>query len=52
MFKRFREEVGVGEDTKMDDLTTAISQEVVSEVLNNCKVKKQDMRKEGIRLRF
>ena len=42
LFKRFRQEVGVGEDARLDALTTAISKEVVSEVIRGCSPVKQD----------
>ncbi|MFQ6042628.1 MAG: LPP20 family lipoprotein [Candidatus Poribacteria bacterium] len=47
LFKRFREEAGVGEDSEMLALTTSASKAVVSETINGCKASKQDVKKEG-----
>jgi hypothetical protein len=47
MFKRFREEAGVGEDSDMLALTTSASKSVVSETINGCKASKQEVKKEG-----
>jgi hypothetical protein len=48
LFKRFREETGVGEESELLAQTTAVSKAVVSESLNGCKAKKQEVFKEGI----
>jgi len=47
MFKRFREEVGAGEDAELMAMSTAVSKEIVSEVLNSRKWAKQEILKEG-----
>jgi len=46
MLKRFREEIGAGEDAALLASTTAISQEVVSEVINGCRAVKKDVKQE------
>ena len=48
LFKRFREEVGAGEDSELLAQTTAASKAVVSETINGCKASKRDVKKEGI----
>ena len=48
MFKRFREEVGAGEDSELMAMSTAVSKEIVSEVLNSRKWAKQEILKEGV----
>ena len=47
LFKRFREEVGAGEDSELTAMTTAVSKEIVSELLTGAKPVKQDLSKEG-----
>ena len=47
LFKRFREEVGVGDDAELLAQTTAVSKEVVSEVISGSRTAKQDVRKES-----
>ena len=47
LFKRFREEVGVGEDAEMMAMTTAVSKEVISETLSGARVAQQEITKEG-----
>ena len=47
MFKRFREEVGAGEDAELIAQTTSASKAVVSETINGCKASKQEVKKEG-----
>lgn len=51
LFKRFREEIGAGEDAELMTMTTAVSKEVVSEVISGCRAAKQDVKKEGISYR-
>jgi len=48
LFKRFREEVGTEEDSELLAMTTAVSKEVVSEVLQGARTAKQDVKKESI----
>jgi hypothetical protein len=47
LFKRFREEVGVGEDAELASVTTIISKQVVSEVLSGARVAKRAVRPES-----
>jgi len=47
MFKRFREEVGAGEDAEYSSMSTAVSKEVYSEVLSGAKLSKQEILQEG-----
>jgi hypothetical protein len=47
LFKRFREETGVGEDAEFLAMETDVSKSVVSETLVGCKTKYQDVLKEG-----
>jgi hypothetical protein len=47
LFKRFREEIGLGEDAQINALTSAVSKAVVSESLKGARTARQDMRKEG-----
>ena len=47
MFKRFREEVGAGEDAELIAQTTSASKAIVSETINGCKASKQEVKKEG-----
>jgi hypothetical protein len=47
LFKRFREEVGLGEDAELLGMTTTVTKDVVSEVLRLAKVAKQEVTKEG-----
>ena len=48
LFKRFREEIGAEEDSELMAMTTAVSKEIVSEVINGCRTAKQNVTKEGI----
>lgn len=47
MFKRFREETGVGEDAEFLGMETDVSKSVVSETLVGCKTKYQEILREG-----
>ncbi len=47
LFKRFREEVGVGEDAEFLTQTTDVSKSVVSTTLNGTKVRKKEIVQEG-----
>lgn len=47
LFKRFREEVGVGEDAEFLSQTTDVSKSVVSTTLNGTKVRKKEIVQEG-----
>lgn len=47
MFKRFREETGVGEDAEFLSMETDVSKSIVSETLTGCKTKYQEILKEG-----
>lgn len=47
MFKRFREETGVGEDAEFLSMETDVSKSVVSETLVGCKARSQKVLKEG-----
>ena len=47
MFKRFREEVGVGEDADMMAMSTAVSKAIVSESLQRATTRQQEVRQEG-----
>ena len=47
MFKRFREEVGAGEDAELIAQTTSASKAIVSETISGCKASKQEVKKEG-----
>jgi hypothetical protein len=47
MFKRFREEVGVGEDADMMAMSTAVSKAIVSESLQRASTRQQEVRQEG-----
>ena len=51
LFKRFREEIGAEEDAELLAMTTAVSKEVVSEVIQGCRTAKQAIQKEGISYR-
>jgi len=51
MFKRFYEEIGVGEDAEMLDYAQRVSRSVVSEVLKDSRVVRQDYVKEGMSYR-
>lgn len=51
LFKRFREEVGAGEDTELLSSTKSISKSVASELLTMSTSAKRDIRKEGIHYR-
>ena len=47
LFKRFREETGVGEDAEFLSMETDVSKSVVSETLVGCKTKTQEILSEG-----
>lgn len=47
LFKRFREEVGAGEDSELLAMTTSASKAVVSETISGCKASKREVKKEG-----
>jgi len=47
MFKRFREDIGVGEDAELTAMATAVTKEVYSQVLSGAKPKRQEIQKEG-----
>lgn len=47
MFKRFREETGVGEDAEFLSMETDVSKSVVSETLVGCKARTQKILREG-----
>lgn len=47
LFKRFTEEVGIGEDSEIMAMTTVVSKDVVAESLKMAKTLKQDVRKES-----
>jgi len=47
MFKRFREETGVGEDAEFLSMETDVSKSVVAETLVGCKARSQKVLKEG-----
>ena len=47
MFKRFREETGVGEDAEFLGMETDVSKSIVSETLVGCKTKYQEILREG-----
>jgi hypothetical protein len=47
MFKRFREEVGESETPEFMTMTTNVSKQVVSEVLNGTKVAKKEVAQKG-----
>jgi hypothetical protein len=47
MFKRFREETGVGEDAEFLSMETDVSKSVVSETLVGCKTRTQKILREG-----
>jgi hypothetical protein len=47
MFKRFRQEVGAGEDAELNALSEAISKEVVAEAINGCRPIEKKLVKEG-----
>jgi hypothetical protein len=47
MFKRFREETGVGEDAEFLSMETDVSKSVVSETLFGCKARSQEVLREG-----
>ena len=51
LFKRFREETGISGDAEMLDYSQRVSKSVVSEVLKNYRVVKQDYTKEGMSYR-
>jgi hypothetical protein len=51
LFKRFREEVGAGEDADLLPLTQSISKSVASELLTMSTPAKKDVKKEGIHYR-
>jgi hypothetical protein len=47
LFKRFREETGVGEDAEFLSMETDVSKSVVSETLVGCKARTQKVLREG-----
>ena len=47
MFKRFREEIGSGEDSELNSIATAVSKDIASESVSGLKVKQQEVVKEG-----
>ena len=47
MFKRFREEIGSGEDSELNSIATAVSKDVTAEIVSGLKVKQQEVVKEG-----
>ena len=47
LFKQFREETGAPEDSEFVEQATSVSKSVVSEVINGCKVSKQEVRQGG-----
>jgi len=47
LFKRFREETGVGEDAEFLSMETDVSKSVVSETLVGCKTRTQKILREG-----
>jgi hypothetical protein len=47
LFKRFREEVGLGEDAELTAVTAAVSKAVVSEAFSGARAVKKDVRREG-----
>lgn len=47
MFRRYRQEVGAGEDSELKSLSEAISQEVVSEVVSGIRRELGEVRREG-----
>ncbi|MCC7430115.1 LPP20 family lipoprotein [bacterium] len=47
LFKRFREEVGTGDDSEFLSQTTDVSKSVVSTTLNGTKVRKKEVKNEG-----
>lgn len=47
MFKRFREEIGSGEDTELNSIATAVSKDISVESTSGLKVKHQEVVKEG-----
>jgi len=47
LFKRFTEEVGIGEDSEVLAMTTAVSKDVVSDVLKIARTLKQDVKKDS-----
>jgi hypothetical protein len=47
MFKRFTEEVGIGEDSEMLAMTTAVTKSVTADVVKMSKVLKQDVKPES-----
>ena len=51
MFKRFREEVGMGEDAELRATTTAASKSLVSEIISGCRTVKNEVRQEGTKYR-
>jgi len=47
MFRRYRQEVGAGEDSELESLSEAISQEVVSEVVRGIRRELGEVKQEG-----
>jgi hypothetical protein len=47
LFKRFREETGVGEDAEFLSMETDVSKSIVSETLVGCKARSQEILREG-----
>lgn len=47
MVKQFKEEIGEGEDSRVDAQFTTVSKTIVSTTLNGCKAKNQNTKKEG-----
>ena len=47
MFKRFREDIGAGEEAELTAMATAVTKEVYSDVLSGAKPLKQEVLKEG-----
>ncbi len=47
MFRRYRREVGAGEDSELESLSEAISQEVVSEVVRGIRRELGEVKQEG-----
>ncbi|MCZ6679515.1 MAG: hypothetical protein O7E52_19975, partial [Candidatus Poribacteria bacterium] len=48
LFKRFREEVGIGEDAEFLSQVTDVSKQVTSQALMGSQTKKQEVVKEGV----
>jgi len=47
LFKRFREEVGEGESTEFLATTSAVSKQIVSEVISGCRIAKKEVKRKG-----